>query len=174
MLGSPHYRKAFDLAFVCMIPPHCFRTLQEGRHMAALACMSRSHFPTILDFAAQRVSHALSSCMNCCRDLRKNCSIRSVASRRAASLQFLVRISLKKEHKSAAGCRRWAVTSRGRSLAHCGQGYYRQECWSHPLRNISEYAYRPTMASVDSSYSSEMQPSRSLSTLRGVARWKRR
>ena len=106
MLGSPHYRKAFDLAFVCMTLSHCVRTLREGRHMEALACTSRSHFPTIPDFAAQMMSHGLNSCMNYCRDLRKNCSIRSAASRRAASLQSSVRISLKKEHKSAAGCRR--------------------------------------------------------------------
>lgn len=167
MLGSPHYRKAFELAFVCRIPSHCFRTPQEDHHKAALACMSRNHLPTTLDFAARRVSHVLSSYMNCCRDLRKNGSIRSAASRHGANPQSSGRITLKTEHKNAAGCRRWAVTYRGRSLARFGRGYFRQECLSHPLRNISEYAYRPSMASADSSYSSEMQPSRSLSAFEG-------
>lgn len=127
-LGSPHYRKASELAFVCRIPSHYFHTLPAGHRMAALACMSRSHLLTILDFAAQRASHVLSSCMNCCCDLRKSDSINSAASQHAASLRFSARIVLKTEHKSAAGYRRWVVTSRGRSLSRCGRGCYRQEC----------------------------------------------
>ncbi len=158
MLGSPHCRTGLEPAFVGRIPSHCSRTLQEGHRMAALGCMSRNHLPATLGFAAQRVSHVLSSCMNYCCDLRKNGSIRSAASRHAASLRSSARTKLKTEHRNAAGCQQWAGTSRGRSLSHCGRGYFRPECSRHPLQNISADACRPSMASADSSYSSEMRP----------------